>query len=325
MRTFRYCFIGASLIGSVARGQAQPATGHEHPRSASAPHLVAEIPLATPEQSKHGVAFLPVTMYGHRVTMAVDFIQDHDLTVSTAALARLNVSPFQTTHLDSLQIGSDLYQNLPLDVIDDPDWTMDAPPGLPPVVGIMSGRFLAARYDLVYDSPGQRVQLYAFPAKEGKRSEAWLPPKFVAGDCGRMIEVPAIAGAFTGMDLQIDGHHVTGVLEMFRFGGEHYHDEKMNAGAFAALGLPSQSPRIGPMRDSPGEFNGAVAKDEVSDVQVRIGKRTLFTGPLKVFPNLEVDSGLPEGTPVVLLNLVTIRHLVLFNGISSGRVCLRTP
>lgn len=287
--------------------------------------LVAEAPIWGPKDAKDGRAFLRVTMYGHVVTVVVNFTEDRDLTIATAPLARLGITPFQTTRLDSLRIGPAWYTDIPLNVIDDPDWTQTAPAGLPPVVGVMSGRFLAAHYDLVYDFPGRRVQLYRASPAVGPRARPWLPPKFTATDCARLRPVPPIAGAFTGMAATLDGTPVTGVLEMIPYGGETYHDEKMNGAAFAALKLPATSPRVGPMRDAPGMFNGALAKDEVGGVHVRVGGRTLFTGPVKVFPNLEVDDGLPPNTPVVLLNLMTIRHLVLFNSASSGRVCLRAP
>jgi hypothetical protein len=192
------------------------------------------------------------------------------------------------------------------------------------VVGIVGVHFMNERYDLLYDFPNRRVQLYAWPATAtAQQKNAWLPANMKPADCGPMVNIPPGAATFTGMTVTLDGKPVTGVIEMMPYGDEVTHDEKMNQGAFDALQLPANSPRIEPLPGGQSfEWHGKPVDKQVTGVHIAIGKNAFWTGPVKLFPILDVEAGLPPNTSVMLLNLVTIRKHVLFNSVSSKRVCI---
>jgi hypothetical protein len=195
---------------------------------------------------------------------------------------------------------------------------------MPTVVGIVGVHFLTTHYDLLYDFPARRVQLYELPAKHPVApADAWLPPGFTSADCGPMVTVPPGAATFTGVKMQLDGHPVTGVLEMGPY------QEKMNNEALNAMDLSENSPRVQPIPAGtlpPGySHQGYVITKQVPDVHMTIGHNTFWTGPVQIFPVLDVQELLTSTPPVMLMNLSTIRKVRLFNATSSQQVCVATP
>ena len=279
-----------------------------------AERLVAEAPIWGDINGIVGYAYLPVALHGRAVTLIIDLNADQlqGLRLYTAPLTQVGITLSDTTTLDSMTVGSDVQRHVPIIVRERPKtFVIQTPPQLPPVVGMVGVHFLTTRYDLVYDFPHQRVQLYAFPTHPVASHDAWLPPGFTPADCGRLILIPPGAATFTGVQLQLDGHPVTGVLEMMPYGSETNRDEKMNAAAFKVLGLSEESSRLQDGR--------------VTDIHLTVGRHTVWTGPVKVFTHLQVEDGLPPQTPVMLMNLTTIQDLVLFNSTSGSLVCLRSP
>lgn len=282
--------------------------------------LVAEAPIWGRDSGYNGYAFLPVTIQGRAGTVVIDLQNEGDLLLSTAALARVGVTLAETTttQLAVLTIGSDAQHQVPLTLITKPTWHVPGPEQLPPVVGLVGVHFLVTHYDLLYDFPHRIVRLYARPAHPGAAREAWLPPGFTPADCGRLIPIPSGAQTFTGVAMQLDGHPVTGVLEM----GPYL--PKINAVAWLTLGLPVQSPRL--QFAPPGESDGGhVRLAEVQGVRMTIGAYPLGRWPVEVLQELNVQPLLPPKTPIMLLNLENLRHVRLFNAVSSGQVCVAQP
>jgi hypothetical protein len=300
---------------------------HDHPAERVVPEpLVAEAPIWGANNGFKGYAFLPVTIRGHAATVVLNLnCTECDLLLSTAALARIGVTWPQTTatHLNTLVIGTDVQRNVPLTVTTKPNWSVPGPEALPPVIGTVGVHFLTTRYDIEYDFPHRRVRLYAIPPKPVAPSKAWLPAGFTLTDCGRMIPIPPGAGTFTGVEMQLDGHPVTGVLEMGPY------QEKMNNAALQAMGLTEHSSRVQPIPAGtlpPGySHQGYVITKQVPEVHLRVGTHTFWTGPVQIFPVLDVEELLTSTTPVMLMNLSTLRKVRLFNATSSQQVCIATP
>jgi hypothetical protein len=296
--------------------------GRSAPTGAPAPRLVAEAPIWGANAGAKGYAFLPVTIHGHAGTLVINLNCTRcNVALSTAALTRLGVplaDPAATT-LDTLVIGSDTQRDVPLAIIAKPTWHVPGPDALPPVVGTVGVQFLTTHYDILYDFPHRRVQLYALPSKPVSPQEAWLPPGFKPTDCGKMVSVPPGAGTFTGMMMQIDGHPVTGVFEMTP------ESEKMNHAAMRAMGLTDTSARV--QAFPPGSLGNLppIAYEQLkflANVHLTVGRNTFWTGQITIFPWLEAEKLIKEGTPVMLMNLHTIRDVRLFNATSSSQVCV---
>jgi hypothetical protein len=288
--------------------------------------LVAEAPIWGPQQGAEGYAYLPVTLQGHAVAVVVNLRWTRgDLSLSPAALMRAGIPLPDTmaTSLDSLRIGTDLQRDVPWSRIKNANWSADSPPHFPSVVGVVGVHFLTTHYDVLYDFPGRSVHLYAFPSHPVQPREAWMPPGFTPNDCGRMIPIPPGAATFTGVAMQVDGHPVTGVLEM----GLYY--PKMNQAALAALQLPADSPRIDSIPAdvlAPGYTHGGhPVTQQVMNVHLTVGSHTFWAGPVQIFPVVDVETLLSPHTPVMLLNLSNIQQAMLFNATSSGQVCIGEP
>lgn len=296
------------------------------PTSPPPRQLVAEAQIWGTYGQTRGVAFLPVTIEGHRGTIIID-PNAGDLALSLAGLSRAGISLSDTTtHLSAMTIGDDVLRSLPIQLIADPIWRPRHPDGAAEVVGVVGAHFLASHYDLVYDFPHQHVRLYAFPATGGAGQVA-LPPEVHPSDCSPQIPLPPQAPAFVAMEVLLDSHPVTGVIEWQPYvdslnGG---HDEKMNADAFTALGLPAHSPRIQSIPGPHVVWADVPVTDEVADVHITVGKNDVWTGPVKIFSTFEVNRFLPPRTPVMLLNLTTITHSVLYYSARGGTVCMSTP
>lgn len=310
--------VPATILGSVPVGRA--------PMPQPPRQLVAEAQIWGAHGQNEGVAFLPASIEGHRVTIIID-PNAGDLALSQAGLSRAGISwSDTTTRLSAMTIGEDVLRNLPIQLINDPIWRPRRPERVAEVVGVVGTHVLSTWYDLVYDFPHQRVRLYAFSAKS-EHGQASLPPEVHPSDCGKLIPLSPNAPAFAAMPVLLDGYPVTGVIEWQPYidslnGG---HDEKMNADAFTALRVPAHSPRIQPLPEPHVVWDGVPVADKVADVRVMMGKSTVWTGPVKIFSTFEVNAFLPPRTPVMLLNLTTIAHSVLYYSTHSGTVCLNTP
>lgn len=289
--------------------------------------LAAEAPIWGANNGENGYAFLSVTIQGHKGTLVINLNNEGDLSLSPAALSRIGVTlPETATQLDAFNIGSDVQHNIPVRIIAKPGWAVHGPDGAAEIVGIAGVHFLMTHYDILYDFPHRIVRLYAFPPKPVAARNVWLPPGINASDCGKLIPIPSGAATFTGMEVKLDGHPVTGVIEMMPYGSDEQGDEKMNEGAVNALALPANSPRLEPIPgQQPFLWHGREVKDRVTDVHISIGSNTFWTGPVKIFPILDVEAGLPPNTSVMLLNLTTIHHQMLYNSVSGKKVCLSKP
>jgi len=324
MPTFSIFRRSAVVLPALSLLGLHPGGGLPAVRS-SPERLVAEAPIWGANNGWKGYAFLPITIHGHAATVVINLNDEGDLSLSTAALARMDVTlpdTSNTSTLDSLSIGSDVQHHVPIDFIRRPNWTVARPPAVSPVVGVVGVHFLTTHYDLLYDFSGKRVQLYAFPPYSTGTHKAWFPSGIKPSDCGRMVYIPPGAGTFTGMELRLDGHLVTGVIEMFPYGGEEagQGDEKMNRDAFQAMGLTEQSPRVQPVPDLP-----AGTMNQVTNVHITVGSHNFWTGSVKIFPSLDAQEKMKANTPIMLLNLTTIHHVVVFNSVSDQLVCLSTP
>jgi len=284
--------------------------------------LVAEAPMWRDENAFMRYPFLPVTIRGKAAMLQIDLENEGSLTLSTAGLTQLGVTLADTTtRLDSLGIGPVVERNVSVQLIPD---AMPGPPDRPPVVGI-AGVELINHYDVLYDFPKRRVRLYQGPKQTTTAGAAWLPPEIKLTDCGRRIPLPPGAGTFTGVEMQLDGHPVAGVLEIAPY------QDKMNQAAVTAMGLTDSSSRIQPIPDGtlpPGySHNGYVITKQVPDVHMTVGSHMFFTGPVQIFPVLDVEERgvVKPHTPVMLMSLSTIRDVVLFNSVSGGQVCLSKP
>ncbi|HXC25573.1 MAG TPA: hypothetical protein VNU46_06635 [Gemmatimonadaceae bacterium] len=315
-------------LGMLALSPRVATTGatrpHRHARTGSLSvsdstpeRLVAEAPIWGANNAFRGYAFLPVSIHGHAATVVIDLTCTQcDLSLSTAALAQLGVTVADTTAttFDELTVGTDTPRQVPLTLIRKATWHIAGPPQLPPVVGLVGVHFVTTHYDLLYDFPNRRVRLYALPAPPRAPQSGWLPPGFTPADCGRMIPIPPGAADFTGFEMHLDGHPVTGVLEMGPY------TPKMNRAAFDLLQVPTPSPRLHAV--APGATDGGRPVLANVDVQLSVGTKVLGTGLVEVLPHLDVQAVLPPGTPVMLWNLSMLRGVVFFNAMSSGRVCL---
>jgi hypothetical protein len=239
-----------------------------------------------------------------------------DLALSTAALSKAGIplaNPAPTT-LDTITIGKDIQRDVPLRVIQRPSWAINGPPDAPPVVGAFGVHFLTTHYDILYDFPGRRLQLYALSPRPVTPDQAGLPAGFKPSDCGKMVDIPPGAATFTGLEMKVDGHPVVGALEM----GPYL--PKMNELALKALGLPEQSPRLKPpVVPTDG---GHVAKGMLENAQMTVGTNMFGEWTVEVLEELDVQSLLPPNTPVMLLNLSMLKNVRLYNSTSSKQVCI---
>ncbi|HEU4752135.1 MAG TPA: hypothetical protein VFU47_03425 [Armatimonadota bacterium] len=324
--------LALTLLGSAPVCEARPtpllsAAGPLRPAPSPAEPLIADAPLWGAKDAARSQPFLRVTLHGQPATLLLRLDSDVPLQLATVALTQLG-TPIarETRELDSLTIGTTVERQLPVTFNEDPSWAVLPPPGYPPVVGVLGGAFLR-RYDVLYDLPGARVRLYR-PVKpaapgQGKAPAPWLPPGMKPSDCGRLVPLPPRTGAYTAFALQLEGHPVTGVVEL----APTY--EKLNQAAVQALGFPDSSARIEPIPAgllSPGyRHNGFLITQQVRDVHLRLGPTPFWSGPVQIFPSLDIESVLGAKTPVILLNLNTLRHVVLFNAPSRAQVCVSSP
>jgi hypothetical protein len=301
------------VLPTLAMLGAAPA--RDVPLMRSAPEtLVAEAPIWGANDAQDGYAYLPVTVHGHATTLLVDLTCTKcDINLGADAVAAAGIPEIKAATLDSMTIGTDVQHNLPITILTSLG-PLPTPPNTPPIIGSVGVNFLTTHYDILYDFPHRRVRLYAMPAKKVAAEQAWLPDGFSPASCGPMISIPAGAGTFTGMQMKIDGHPVTGAIEM----GPYI--PKMNEAAFKLLGLPDKSSRV--QLAEPGEVDGHPIVARVSGVEMMVGTKVFGTWDNEVLEEVDVQSLLPNNPPVMLMNLSMLRDVILFNSTSSQQVCI---
>jgi hypothetical protein len=300
--------------------------------------LVADVPIMKTRSGLVSYPFLPVTIQGHRATLIINPHWDGEMELSPAALSTIGVPLAATaTVFDSITIGTDVQRRVPVGLIRNPNWAIHASDSAAdraaPVIGVVGVRFLRSRYDVLYDLAGQRVQLYAFPATPVAPADVWIPAEVPASACGKLLPVPPVASTFTGMEVLMDGHPVTGVLEIGPPSDNPPPDPQgrflMNADAFKVLALPSTSSRLTPWQPpgvAPGTpvrgfmRDGLEVKDDVTGVHLAMGRDTFWTGTITNFQAVDIQEALPPQTPVVLI--YAMHNMVLYTSNSGGKVCL---
>ena len=313
-----------TLLGAAAPVVAQvgtiPTPSRLAPASPSVPEpLVAEAPIWGPNNAFDGRAYLAVNVQGHPATLFIDLYSPvSDILVGADALAAAGIPLPVGGIWETVTIGHDVQHQVPIGVVSNLG-NVPTPPNIAPVIGAVGGHFLATHYDVLYDFPHRVVRLYAPPAKSSTAKTAWLPPGFTPADCGPMVEIPPAAGAFTGVQITLDGHPAVGAIEM----GPTY--LKMNQAAFALLGVPRTSPRLVPITDDPSAAP-AGATQYVTGVQVALpGGQQYELGQIQLWPQVSAGDLLPNHPPVLLMNLSTLRTIPLYTAQSSRQVCLLPP
>lgn len=277
--------------------------------------LIAEAPIWGANDAQQGYAYLPVTADGHPATLLIDLTCTVcDLKLGSDALKAAGVAEPDAATWDKLTIGSAPQHHVPI-LLYTSLGNVPTPPNAAPIIGTAGVHFLTTRFDVLYDFPHRVVRLYALPSKTVRAATAWLPPGFTKNDCGKMVHIPPGAGTFTGVAMKIDGHPVTGVLEM----GPYW--PKINAAAFHRMGLTPDSARVVAATDPESDNSGNPLKHQVNDVHLAVGTHPFWTGFVQVFPELSVEQLLAPKTPVMLMNLSTIRDVAVFNSTSSNQVC----
>ena len=285
------------------------------PRDSVPEPLVAEAQIWGPNNAFDGRAYLPVNLHGHPATLVIDLYSPvSDVLLGADALAAAGIPVPVGNSLDSMTMGSTVQHQVPIGVVSNLG-TVPTPPNTAPVIGAIGGHFLSTHYDVLYDFPHRVVRLYAPPANPVTPKTAWLPPEVTPADCGQMVDIPAAAGAFTGVRIKLDGHPAIGAIEM----GPTY--IKMNQAAFALLGVPSTSPRLTPITDDPSAAP-AGATQYVTGVQVTVGGNQYAPGEIQIWPQVDAGQLLPNQPPVLLMNLSTLRTIPLYTARSSRQVCL---
>ena len=319
----------STLLGAapvVAQATAKQPRSRHTPASHTAPQpLVAEAPIWGPNDAFDGYAYLPVTVHGHAGTLLIDLnCTECDIKLGNDGLQAAGMPALaeDATVLDSMTIGPAaqhaVQHGVPIGV-----WPtlgpVPTPPNIAPIIGSVGVHFLTTHYDLLYDFPNRVVRLYAPPATPVTSTTAWLPPGFTPAHCGPMVPIPSDppgAATFTGMQIQLDGHPAIAAIEM----GPYY--LKMNQAAFAVLGLPASSARITPITDDPSVPPGT---RDVTGVQVTVGENRFDLGKIQHWPEVGIQQAFAPNTPILLMNLNTLRRLRLYNARSSKQVCLASP
>jgi len=300
------CLFGATLPALAVAQQPEP--------------LVAEATIwGENDEGSSGHAYLPATIQGKAVTLLVDLENNGTLQLSAGALSRVGVTlPAGSTQLDSLTMGKFVDRQIPLELAPAPDWAEAAPPNFAPVVGYAGTEFVK-RYDALYDFPNMRLRLYQGPSQSAKASAAWLPPGTKPSDCGKMIRIPPPnAGTFTAVEMQINGHPVTGVLEMGPY------RPKMNEFALKALTATTDGPKIHTTDPTP-IYGDHTLIGNVDQLEMTTGSHMFGAWDTEVLLEVDVQQFLKPNTPVMLMNLSMLRAVTVFNSMSSNQVCFSTP
>lgn len=308
-----------ATLGVASSGAPQTDTTPTETNSAAASHavpekLIAEAPIWGPNDARNGYAYLPVSVQGHAGTLVIDLnCTKCDLKLGADALQTAGISVPRTSSWEGLTIGSTLQHHVPIFVFQSLG-NVPTPPNTAPVIGSVGVHFLTTHFDILYDFPRRVVRLYAFPSKSGTSKTGWLPAGFTPADCGKMVHIPPGAATFTGVEMQIDGHPVTGALEM----GPYY--PKMNERALRTLGAPADLPQVH-MTDPTPIYGNHTLIANVDSVRMTVGTHMFGAWNAQVLREIDVQQLLPPDTPVMLMNLTMLQNVAVFNSTSSNRVC----
>ena len=303
----------------VAQTDTTPAgSGRTSVSRTAAEQVVAEAPIWGPNNGSNGFAYLPVTVHGHQGTLVIDLTCTAcDLKLGADALQTAGIPVPNATTWDALTIGPVVQHHVPITVFPSLG-NVPAPPNVAPIIGSVGVHFLTTHYDILYDFPHRIVRLYAPPEKPVSPKTAWLPPGFTSADCGKMVHIPPGAGTFTGVKMKINGHAVTGALEM----GPYY--PKMNARALQALGSSTNLPKVH-LTDPTPIYGNHMLIANVDSVEMTVGTRMFGAWNTQVLQEIDVQTLLPPNTPIMLMNLTMLRDVAVFNAKSSGQVCFAKP
>jgi hypothetical protein len=289
--------------------------------------------------------YLPVTIHGHPGTAVLDLGANVGLAYlrSTAASVGLGAQVQQldsigtlmragqlsqeqllkktrlASVLDSMTIGTAVERDIMLVPL---ELTIPVPTGMPPYVGIVGNQVLR-HYDLLFDGPAQRVQLYASglqsPASPGA-APPWLPTGLTPADCLPMPPMRGGRAGFITLPLQVDGHAVQGYFDS----GSRY--TIMNMAAGRLLGLTQHAPNVQLIPDSLATMypvGGGRDKYLVTGLQVQVGSHPITALPVRIATR--IPSGIPDSTPQLMLGLDALRDRLLFVSYPTGQVCLSAP
>ena len=261
---------------------------------------------------------IPATVQGHPVTFLLGFGIDADVSLDPAALASAGVTLSDSTHLDTLTLGTSVVHDMALQTISQVPGNPQ--PGMPPLVGILGNVFLA-RYDIVYDGPARRVRLYERfspnPTTSSSSHHPWLPPAIAAtASCTPMLPLPEHNAAFV---IQVNAHPVPAILETL----SSY--TKMNMVAARAIGLTQHSTNVHPLPDDIWEKQdvyGHPVKYQATEIHLTLGTQHFDEVPILLFPGLDLDRYQSPIPPLLLLNPDDVQHQMLVFSQSTRQICL---
>ncbi|MHB2034936.1 MAG: hypothetical protein ACYCVE_16440 [Gemmatimonadaceae bacterium] len=304
-------------MGPVMPDLPETASGWRPPTTAAAEVRVAQARVVnmTPGKASGDKVVLPVVVDGDSVSMMLD-VGTVETILNPALNPASGVKPAST--IDSLVIGSTVQRNVPVQYAN-----IVAPipiPDLPPLRGVI-GTSMLSHYDLLFDAPARRVDLYA-PPPLGPASpvpvNAWYPAGITAADCSPLVSRGARAPGIVGVDdVRANGQPMHSIFDS---GAQ---PTIMNIPAARALGITRHSPGVQllPPDSSlayPG--TGPMRNYEVTGLHVRVGIRTLTAGPAIIVQRIPeyFDENLPE----LDLGLDAFRDRKLFVSYSTGQVCV---
>ena len=276
------------------------------------PTLVAEAVIAK-------YVFLPVTLHGKVVTLLLDLGTNGDLILAQRALDRLDISLTSNT-LDSLEIGKDVARNIPVEMLrGDVPFDGAPPPGFPPVIGYIGTKTLW-RYDLLFNGPAHRVQLYRyasrFPRAVPLRSAEWFPRGITKTDCVSLTVVHDSSDHTVSFPLQVNGHTIPSFLDS---GSD---ETTINLPAASILGFRESDPSVHLLpQDSTQSYPsiGPMKVWEWTGMRVTVAGKTLSVPDFRVAEHIPApDETLPE----LDLGLTAIRDRLLWISYSMDRVCV---
>ena len=268
--------------------------------------------------------FLPVTLQGKAVTVLLDLGANGHLILAQNAVDHLDLSVTPGI-LDSLRIGTDVVQNVPVEVWDgEVPFDGPPPPGLPPVVGFV-GTKLLWRYDLLFDGPAHRVRLYqrspqpAPLSRAGRtRAAGWLPAGMTQKDCLPLTVEAKHDSAEHGVSfpLQVNGHAIPSFLDS---GAD---ETTINLPAAQLLGFQASDSHVHVLPADSSQSYPGVGPMTVwgwTGVRVTVAGKTLVVRDFRVAEHIpSVDESLPE----LDLGLDAIRDRLVWIAYSTNHICV---
>jgi hypothetical protein len=307
--------LATSLFGNVASGQRAMAQAPPEP-------LVAEASIQRVPVGTYRYVFLSITIAGRQGTLVLDTGAPIGLTLSPAVMTQLGMPVPQANVLDELTIGTTVEHNIPVEL---GGFHLGAPPGMPPVIGLM-GNHMLAHYDVLFDGPARRVRLYKPPTPRGggfsdsvSRHLAWFPAEMAPADCMPLVHVGGVEDRYPGLDLRANGHAIVGTFD------SGSSTTVMNVAAAKLLDIRQSSPHVHRVPDdSAGTYPGAGPQKVwvvTTGVVVTLGTRQLPDGPIYIFQTMNEIYG-DRTKPEFSVGTDLLRDRFLFISYSSGQVCL---